>query len=496
MDITSIKPLLAVSISLACTFLIVLFRRRKNIRESWTIIAAITKFIIVASMIPIILQGDTIVYELISILPGIPFGFRVDAFGLFFGFLASFLWILTSFYSIGYMRSLKEHSQTRYFACFAIAVSATVGIAFAANLLTLFIFYEVLTLSVYPLVIHKETQEARRAGIKYLAYTLSGGVVLLLAIILTYSFSGSLDFVDQGFLAGSASTEMLQILFVIFILGFGVKSAIMPLHSWLPTAMIAPTPVSALLHAVAVVKAGIFGVFRIIYFVFGVDLMSELGLGIPLAFFVSFTIIIASMFALVQDNLKRRLAYSTISQLSYIILGAALLNTSGLLGGVLHIAHHAFMKITLFFCAGAIYVVTKKKDISEMNGIGRKMPITMLMFFIAVLGICGFPPSCGFISKWYLLLGSMEADQLILVFVLLTSAMLNIAYFFPIVIIAFFRKPDKESGIKEAPLFVLLPLTITAIISMILGIWPDAPYMFYHIAEVVIRDVGLVGGVA
>lgn len=495
MEITSIKPLLAVLASLICAFLIVLSRKHKNVREFWTILASVIKFLIVFSMIPVILRGDTLVYEVISILPEIPFKFRVDAFGLFFGVLASFLWILTSFYSIGYMRSLKEHSQTRYFACFAIALSSTVGIAFAANLFTLFIFYEILTLSVYPLVIHKETTEARRAGIKYLVYTLSGGVVLLLAIILTYSFTGTLEFANNGFLAGKASKEMLQLLFVIFIIGFGVKSTIMPLHSWLPTVMIAPTPVSALLHAVAVVKVGIFGVVRVIYFVFGLDLMSELGLGIPLAYFVSFTIIVASMFALVQDNLKRRLAYSTISQLSYIILGAALLTPSGLMGGILHIAHHAFMKITLFFCAGAIYVVTHKKNISEMNGIGRKMPITMLMFFIAVLGMCGFPPICGFISKWYLLLGSMEANQLPLVIVLLTSALLNVAYFFPIIFVAFFKKADKGSEFKEAPIFILLPLTLTAIISIMIGIWPEAPYMFFQIADVVAKDVGLIGGV-
>lgn len=494
MEIVSIEPLLAVSTSLICALLIVLSRKHRDIRESWTILASVIKFVIVASMIPVILRGDTITYTIISILPEIPFQFRVDAFGLFFGVVASFLWILTSVYSIGYMRSLKEHSQTRYFACFAIAVSSTVGIAFAANLFTLFIFYEILTISVYPLVIHKETPEARSAGIKYLVYTLSAGVVLLFAIILTYSFAGTLDFVDHGFLAGHASREILQMLFVIFIIGFGVKSAIMPLHSWLPTAMIAPTPVSALLHAVAVVKAGIFGVVRVIYFVFGADLMSDLGLGIPLAYFVSFTIIVASMFALVQDNLKRRLAYSTISQLSYIILGAALLTPWGVMGGVLHIVHHAFMKITLFFCAGAIYVVTHKKNISEMAGIGRTMPITMLMFFIAVLGMCGFPPVCGFISKWYLLLGSVEANQLPLVAVLLSSSLLNVAYFFPIIYVAFFKKPKKELKFGEAPLFILLPLTLTAIISIVIGIWPDAPYLFFKMAEV-IRENVLGGGI-
>ena len=490
MEIISIKPLLAVLISLICALLIVLSRKNKNIRESWTILTSVTKFVIVASMVPTILRGDTIAYTLMSILPGIPFEFRVDAFGLLFGVLASFLWILTSLYSIGYMRSLKEHAQTRYFACFAIAISATMGIAFAANLLTLFIFYEILTLSVYPLVIHKETPEAKSGGRKYLIYTLSGGVVLLLAIILTYSFAGSLEFMNHGFLAGHASPEMLQMLFVLFIIGFGVKSAVMPLHSWLPTAMVAPTPVSALLHAVAVVKAGIFGVVRVIYFVFGVDLVSELGMGIALAYFVSFTIIVASMFALAQDNLKRRLAYSTISQLSYIILGAALLTPSGLTGGILHIAHHAFMKITLFFCAGAIYVVTHKKNISEMNGIGRSMPITMAAFSICAIGLIGVPPVCGFLSKWYLSMGAIEANEVFFVFVLLVSSLLNAAYFLPIVFNAFFKEPDDKSSVGEAPPFILIPLTITAIISIILCIVPETLNPFLQIVKEVVENIG------
>jgi len=491
MDIISIKPLLAVSVSLVSSMLILVFRRHKNIRESWTILASFIKFLIVASMIPAILRGDTIVYTVISILPEIPFKFRVDAFGLFFGLLASFLWILTSFYSIGYMRSLKEHSQTRYFACFAVALSATMGIAFAANLLTLFVFYEILTISVYPLVIHKETPEARSAGIKYLVYTLSGGVVLLFAIIISYSFAGTLTFSDHGFLAGCASREILQMLFILFIIGFGVKSAIMPLHSWLPTAMIAPTPVSALLHAVAVVKAGVFGVVRVIYFVFGVDLVSELGLGISLAYFVSFTIILASMFALVQDNLKRRLAYSTVSQLSYIILGTSLLTPHGLIGGILHIVNHAFMKITLFFCAGAIYVVTRKENISEMNGIGRRMPITMMAFSICAIGIIGIPPVAGFLSKWYLSLGAIEANKVFFVFVLLVSSLLNASYFLPIIYIAFFKEPDESSRVEEAPSFILIPLVITAIISIILCIAPETFNPFLQIATEMINNVGV-----
>ncbi|RLI92739.1 MAG: monovalent cation/H+ antiporter subunit D family protein [Candidatus Altiarchaeales archaeon] len=483
MDIISIKPILAVLVSLMAAILIVVFRDYRNIREFWTISASIIKFTIISSMLPCILTGNTLYYELFSVLPNISVAFRVDALGILFGILASFLWILTSIYSIGYMRSLDEHSQTRYYAFFALALSSATGIAFSANLLTLFIFYETLTLSTYPLVVHKETPKARSAGRRYLIYTLSGSVILLFAIILSYSIAGTLDFVNGGFLSKSTSITNLQILFAMFIIGFGVKSAFMPLHSWLPSAMIAPTPVSALLHAVAVVKAGIFGVIRVIYFVFGSELLLDMGLGMALAYFVSFTIIVASLFALVQDNLKRRLAYSTISQLSYIALGVALSNPNGLMGGVLHFVYHAFMKITLFFCAGAIYVVTHKENISELNGIGRKMPITMSMFFIAVLGMCGFPPTCGFISKWYLLLGSAEANQLLLIIVLIVSTLLNIAYFFPIVLRAFFKKPAKQNGIEEAPPLMLIPIIITALISVLLGIWPDAPYSFFHIVR-------------
>lgn len=475
---------MAVSVSIIAIMLIFLFRKNRNLREFWTILASITKFVIIASMVPTVLDGNTLSFTLFSIPYQISVAFKVDVFGLLFGLIASFLWIMTSLYSIGYMRSLNEHAQTRYFVCFAIALSSTIGIAFSANLFTLFIFYEILTLSTYPLVIHKETHKAKGAGRKYLVYTIGGSVILLFGIVVTYSLTGNLDFVSSGILnENSAPSFILKLLFAIFIAGFGVKSAFMPLHSWLPSAMVAPTPVSALLHAVAVVKAGIFGVLRVIYFIFGVDLLSSLGIGIYLAYFVSFTIIVASLFAILQDNLKKRLAYSTISQLSYIALGAALLNHAGLIGSALHIVYHAFMKITLFFCAGAIFVVTKKENISELNGVGRRMPITMLMFFIAILGMCGFPPSCGFISKWFLIMGSVNAGQLPLAFVLLGSALLNVAYFFPIIFRAFFKKPKEKTKFEEAPLSMLIPLILTAIISLILGIWPDTLHPIFQIVE-------------
>ncbi len=485
--ITSIQPVLAVLVSLIAGFLILASSRRPNIRELWTLFAAVIKFLIVVSMLPIILQGNIIEYQLFTIFNGLDIKFRVDAFGMFFAITASFLWILTSLYSIGYVRSLKEHSQTRYFFCFAIALSSVMGIAFAGNLLTLFIFYEILTLSTYPLVIHKQTPEALNAGTKYFGYLLTTSILFqLTAIILVYTLTGTLEFSDQGILAGHGSELLLTIIFFMFILGY-TKAAIMPLHSWLPTAMVAPTPVSALLHAVAVVKAGVFSILRVIFHIFGINLLSELGLGIMLAYLVSCTILLASIFALTQDNLKKRLAYSTISQLSYIVLGAALLSPSGIIGGIIHIVNHAFAKITLFFCAGSIYVAAHKQNISDMNGIGKKMPITMLAFTIGTLGMIGIPLTGGFISKWFLVLGSIEAQQIPILVVLLVSSILNAGYFFPVIYTAFFKEsPEKDKDIKEPTSFMVIPLTLTAIISIILGMYPS---IFLDLARMVMNGV-------
>ncbi|ATZ61836.2 MAG: monovalent cation/H+ antiporter subunit D family protein [Methanosarcinales archaeon Met12] len=471
----SIRPVLAIAVSLACTFLILAHGKHRNLREFWSILGSTSKFLVVLSMFPFVLAGGVYIFEGPGIAPGISLDFRADAFSIFFSSLSSFLWILTTVYSIGYMRALEEHRQTRYFFFFGICVASTVGIAHANNLFTLFIFYELLTLATYPLVIHKETPEAMKAGRKYLAYTLTGGVVILLGMVWTYYLAGTLTFADHGFLSGHGSPEVLRVLFMIFIIGFGVKAAIMPLHAWLPTAMVAPTPVSALLHAVAVVKAGVFGIIRIIYCVFGAELSLDIGVGLPLAIVASFTIIVASIFALAQDNLKLRLAYSTISQLAYIILGAALLSPYGLTGGMVHITHQAFMKITLFFCAGAILVQTGKKNISEMDGIGKKMPLTMAAFAIAAVGMMGIPPTCGFISKWYLCLGAIEAGYPIFLLVILVSALLNAAYFMPPIYSAFFKEPDASFKDREPSWWLLAPILICAAISLILGIVPMMP---------------------
>jgi multicomponent Na+:H+ antiporter subunit D len=492
MEITcSIKPLMAVLVSLSAAALILLSGKRPNLREAWTILAAAAKFLIVLSMAPSILSGRLLECTILTLSPGISLKLRVDAFGLYFGLLASGLWIATSFYSIGYMRGLKEHSQTRYFFCFAMALSATMGVAFAANLLTLFLFYEILTISTYPLVGHKETPEALAAGRKYLVYLLTAAVFILFSIAYTYQLAGSLDFVGGGFLKGKGSPEVLRLLFLTFILGFGTKAAFLPVHEWLPSAMIAPTPVSALLHAVAVVKAGVFSCLRVINYVFGPSLLSDLNLWLMLCYFVSFTIVVGSLFAMAQDNLKRRLAFSTISQLSYVVLGAALITPMALIGSILHMAFHGFMKITLFFCAGAIFVKTGKENISEMNGIGRRMPLTMGAFAVGAIGMAGIPPVCGFLSKWYLCLGSLQAKEMVFVLILLISSLLNVAYFFPIVYNAFFRKAKEEEPLQraEASWWMVAPILACALMSIIFGLNPDAFIRFHQIASLAAANI-------
>ncbi|RCK76526.1 MAG: Multisubunit Na+/H+ antiporter, MnhD subunit [Ignavibacteriae bacterium] len=487
----SLIPFYAVIVSLVGAILILISSRKPNLREFWTISAAIIKFILVFSLVPEFLKGNSVECEIISIASGVSLAFRVDGLGLFFAIVASGLWILTSFYSIGYMRGLSEHKQTRYFASFAIALSATMGVAFAANLVTFVFFYEILTISTYPLVIHKETPEAISAGRKYLAYTLSAGVILIIAIAWIFVLTGNVEFNANGILKGvNISSAQLTILFILLIIGTGVKAAIIPLHSWLPTAMVAPTPVSALLHAVAVVKAGVFGVLRIVVYVMGFDLLKTSGLWIILATFSAATIVIASLIAFSQDNLKKRLAYSTIAHLSYIILGASLLNGTALLGGILHLAAHATLKITLFFVAGAIYVKTHIENISELDGIGYQMPLTMGAFAIGALGLAGIPPLNGFISKFILINGTLSSAHSAIVLIYLLSGLLNAGYFFPIVYRAFFIKSERFTKIREVSLFMLIPILITAGLSLLLGLFPDLLFNLFHIAQNVSSEIG------
>ncbi len=475
--IVSIKPLLAVLVSLAAVPLILMSSKTPNLREVWSFVAAFIKFGLVLSMTPAILDGKIIEYTAFTVLPGIDFTLRVDALGLFFATTASFLWIITTAYSIGYMRSENEHSQTRYYCCFAVALSSALGVAFAGNLFTLYLFYEVLSIMTYPLVAHHEDFEAWEGGRKYVVYLVGlAKTALLGAIVITYMTTGTLDFRPGGIFTTDMPSMLVTLSYILFLIGFA-KAGMMPFHNWLPSAMVAPTPVSGLLHAVAVVKVGVFSVVRVIMNVYGVDVMDFFGLGIPTAFFVSFTIIMASIIALTKNDLKARLAYSTVSQLSYIILGVALLTPNGVLGGILHIANHAFSKITLFFCAGSIFVASHIKKIDKLDGIGWKMPVTMTAFTIGSFSMIGVPAVAGFTSKWYLTVGTLEAGSVALLCVLLASTVLNAAYFLPIVFRAFFKPApagdEHFDSIREAPYFVVVPLTITAILSVVFGIFPN-----------------------
>jgi len=458
--ITDLRPLLAVLVSFVAAFLIVASHRSPNVREGWTIAAAVAKFAIVASMLPAVLDGAVFETSLGTFLPGIEFALRADALGMLFAFLASGLWIVTSFYSIGYMRGNDETNQTRYFAAFAVSLSATMGIAFAGNLVTIFVFYEILSIATYPLVAHDETDEARAAGRKYLAYTMFGGGVLVLAgTALVYLIAGNVSFTAGGIEElANADPGLAMLAFFLLAIGFGVKAGIMPLHQWLPEAMVAPTPVSGLLHAVAVVKSGAFGVSRVVLDVFGPELVFDLSLpfgfsaGLVLSTIGAITLTAASIIAMRKDHLKQRLAYSTVSQLSYIILGLGLFGWYGLVGALLHIPAHAFMKLTLFFCAGNLHVSTHTDYISEMAGIGKRMPLTMGAFTVASLGMAGIPLLAGFVSKYYMLIGGIRMGAQFtpvayyLVGALLLSGVLNIAYFWPVIYTAFFEAEDAHDA--------------------------------------------------
>ncbi|BCS98511.1 cation:proton antiporter [Desulfoluna limicola] len=484
----SAKPLAAILVSFFVVP-IIFSARSENVREAWTFVAALLKFAIVASMLPFVLTGGQIAYTVAEVLPGLAISFKVDAFGMLFALVSSSLWIVTSMYSIGYMRTLKEHGQTRYYACFALSLSATLGVAFAGNLLTLYLFYEMLSFATYPLVSHHQDREARSSGRKYLTYILGASIALVLpAMLIIYSQTGTFEFAPQGFMNGAFSQSTMTVLLLMFVFGFA-KAGVMPFHSWLPAAMVAPTPVSALLHAVAVVKVGVFCVARVITGVFGTKMLASMGLGTIVCYIASFTIIVSSIIALSQDGLKRRLAFSTIGQLSYIILGIALLSPSGMTGGMLHIAMHAFGKITLFFCAGAIYAASGIKNISQMVGIGRRMPFTMTAFLLGSLSVIGLPPLGGFISKWNLVIGTLESGQIFFLFVLLASSLLNAAYFLPICYKAFFCTDEEamfERKVNEVPTWCLVPLCITATCSVIFFFYPQP---FLQLAKMTVATI-------
>jgi len=446
----------------------VLASRWPNLRETVTLVTAAALIFAVWRFIPAVYAGERPEATLLELLPGLSIAFRLEPLGMLFAALASGLWLVNSVYSIGYMRGNNEKHQTRFYACFAIALSAAIGVAFAANMLTLFVFYEVLTLSTYPLVAHKGDAATVRQARVYLGILLATSIGLLLpAMIWTYAVAGTLEFVPGGILDGKLAGPAVGLMLFLYVFGIG-KAAVMPVHKWLPAAMVAPTPVSALLHAVAVVKAGVFTITKIIIYLFGMDyLFEQPGTG-WVVYAASFTIISASIIALRQTNLKRMLAYSTVSQLSYVVMAAAVLKPLGEIGAAVHMVAHAFGKITLFFVAGAIYTVSKKTELAQLRGIGRRMPWTMTAFAIGALSMVGLPPTAGFVSKWYILGGALQDNNYLVIFTLIASTVLNAAYFLPIVFRAFFREEDvaPPKPHAEAPWPMLLALMTTATLTI------------------------------
>ena len=451
--------------------------RWPNVREGASVLGGLLLFGLVVTLVGQVDSQAAPTLVLAEPLPGLTLALSPEPLGMLFALVASFLWPVTVVYAIGYMRAHHEDNQTRFYAAFAVSIAATMGIALSANMLTLFLFYELLTLSTYPLVTHAGDDDARRGGRVYLGLLMSTSIgFLLLAMVWTWQLTGTLTFTAGGVFSESVDPAILSLLLVLYVFGTG-KAALMPFHRWLPAAMVAPTPVSALLHAVAVVKAGVFTILKVSVYLFGIDLIGQLAVADWLAALAALTILLASLVAMTRDNLKARLAYSTVSQLGYITLGAMLGVAAGVVGGGMHIVMHAFGKITLFFCAGAILVAAHKKRVSELDGLGRRMPLTMLAFLIGALSIVGLPPFGGTWSKWLLVQGTLETGMWLLTITLLVSSLLNIMYLVIIPIRGFFAKPaSDEHGLQEAPIASLLAIGIAVFGCIVLFFSPDPIY--------------------
>jgi len=491
--------LLLIILSSFITGLVIFFLPDDRIRLRTTLnLTGATSKLLLIGFIMWGVHQETVFEWRLPLLLGIDFFIHADALSILFGSLSAGLWFLTTVYAVGYLEGSPDRS--RFFGFFSVCVSATTGIALAGNLFTFVIFYELLTISTYPLVVHRGTKEALRAGQSYLGYTLGGGAVLLVGVVWLYVLAGRVDFTVAGSLPDLIEKQpaSLKIIFVLLIAGLGVKAALVPLHGWLPQAMIAPAPVSALLHAVAVVKAGAFGIVRVVYDVYGVKGLAALGLMNPLAMVASFTIVYGSLCALAQSDLKRRLAFSTVSQVSYIVLGTATFGPVATVGGLVHLIHQGLMKITLFFCAGNYAETLGIHKINELAGVGRRMPWSTAAFTISALGMIGVPPTAGFVSKWFLGTGAVDAGQYWVLGVLLLSSLLNAMYFLPIVFIAWFREPagpwpeDRKFGRWETHWMLLAPPLTTAALVLAAGLFANSPFSpLQWVRLIAFREYGL-----
>ncbi|ABV36009.1 NADH dehydrogenase (quinone) [Shewanella sediminis HAW-EB3] len=493
MNWSTALPLLVLGSSLI-PGLMIFFLSEEHVvaRTALNLASALLKIVLIGGMFWGMLHGYH--YESrLPLLPGLDLVLRAEPLSMLFVLLSAGLWLVTTVYAIGYLE--ESPYRSRFFGFFSLCVTATVGIALAGNLMTFLVFYELLTLCTYPLIVHRGTEVARRAGRIYLTYTIAGGALLLLSSVWLYTLAGTLEFTARGFLSGLDTSlhPTLMLIFALLIAGLGVKAALLPLHGWLPLAMVAPAPVSALLHAVAVVKAGAFGIVRVVYDVYGIEFATGLGVTLPLTILAAATIIYGSLRALFQDELKRRLAFSTVSQVSYIVLGIAVAGPVATIGGLIHLVHQGVQKITLFFCAGNLAETLGIHKISEMNGVGWRMPWTMSAFTIGAFGMIGAPPLAGFFSKWYLGRGALDAGQDWVILILAGSSILNAAYFLPILYIAWFKKPpdswpaERTFGRQETAWALLLPPLVTALMTLVLGLLASAPFGLLEWARLIVN---------
>ncbi len=474
--------LLLVLVPFITAFLLVFLGKVPNVREGVSIFAGLLNTALVIATIFILEGAPNASYSLIFLTKDIHITLYYERMGMLFALLINFLWVISIIYSIGYMRAHHEINQTRFFSFFAISIGSALGVALSANLWTTFLFYEVLTLATFPLVGHNLNAKNKNQVFTYLGVLVVSSMTLFLAgIVFVYLYASSVDFTKEGVFAAANLPPYLVILILLLFI-FGVaKAAVMPMHSWLPAAMVAPTPVSALLHAVAVVKSGVFILAKVVIFIFGAGYLRSVVNSLWdfnwLLLIPAITILLASTIALFQDSLKKRLAYSTISQLSYVLLGLLMLTPYGLMGGVTQIFAHAFGKITLFFAAGAIIVLAHKNRVSELDGIGKQMPITMFAFTLGALSMIGFPITFGFLPKWYMVNGALQSEQYFVLFVIIASTILNTLYFFPIIFRAFFKtqnvnkhKNDGQTHHHEVmvsrPMDIAMGITTLGIIAL------------------------------
>lgn len=468
--------LLPVIFPFIASILVLYFKFNEKSRNVFTGITTVLNFIFVVTVFNYF-EGDRI--HLIKFNEFLDIYFKVDKLTMLFALLVSVLWIFTTVYAMEYMK--HEGKEDRFFAFFLATLGVTLGIAFAGNLITLYLFYELLTLATFPLVIHSDTKEALKSGRKYLIYSFGGATLVLFGMIILFTQAGDLSFIPKGIITNLNRDNMnlYSISFIAMFIGFGVKAALVPFHSWLPKAMVAPTPVSSLLHAVAVVKSGVFALTRTTYYVYGAEFIRSIESKKYLTIFIVISILMGSFLALHQQNLKKRLAYSTISQLGYILLGIVLLNKNAFVGAMLHLINHAVIKITLFFCVGAIMYTRHKTEISQIKGIGREMPLTLGCFAISSISLIGIPPTNGFVSKWFLALGGLGEGKVLFPVILLVSALLTSMYLLPIITEAFFAKDSINLHVmKEAPKKMLIPIVCITVITIILGLFPNPVLTF------------------